>query len=889
MKPHLLLNNPRGEQRHFDASRGFETNMASEPPLPSAYRPQKTRLNASLIRFNRQRSERLKQRTLNVPTHFEYIRVDFFVVFNNNPEFRTKTRFRNEFGLAPVAYINFNKTVYFAIVDETRFRSFTALLEQFINSRDSVQPGGTPYAIMTLIYDLAFLTTEQILLGQPEGDVILSLVKKEELPLGTFQTILNHLREYVATLPEEANEIEFVTDESSTIEIKNISHAQVRTIAQNYDIIYRIQSLRTPTIRPNEFNVPELTWGIRLRPPVNEVYIGVLDNGVRSIAPLADILVNHHLDITNKLRPNPLSATHPHGTVVASLAALGVSFFDSTRTDFTSDAYIVPIKILDFDRGHFNIYDIEAAIKTAVRAGVRVFNLSVSGYGKMYNETITEYAYLLDRLAYENDILIFIAAGNLEDDSIEAMQEELAAGNHHDFHMYPFHFYNPGKASDSHVCEATNLCMPGESFNNITVGAIADNYLPNPPSGLTPLKELPAYYTRKHHIDYNRKINGTDFTRSLMNGNINKPDIVMPGGDRIGEAPGMQVLGFGDNGNDFYNKDSGTSLATPLAANLAARILSLYPSLNMQSVKALIINSAEKLVDPGFLDNLVANLRQDLSQEKYNTNYDHLTDKQKKYINEKINSDDLYHRLVGYGVPDIAKALYSDAKAVTMVIQDSISVDAYKVVNLNFPRYLRGYSKKASIITLKATLCFKFPPVWNNHLGYNPLHISFNFIKSVAKNDPVKTAEIIADRDHRYFSRYIQGLNDPKEIARAKSEALGIKKKLGSWSEDFFPPSTKPFSNTQQLKINISIEELEKIGSQLAIVVRCTHKRELERSVLQSLESGQHPFSIALHISERPNTELADFDLHDELIACNQLDVLARLDLEAEDLEAEAE
>ncbi len=86
--------------------------------------------------------------------------------------------------------------------------------------------------------------------------------------------------------------------------------------------------------------------------------------------------------------------------------------------------------------------------------------------------------------------------------------------------------------------------MPGESFNNITVGALADNKIPGPPTGLAALKELPAYYTRKHYIDYTRKINGADFKRSQMNYNINKPDIVMPGGDQLGAASGMQVLGF---------------------------------------------------------------------------------------------------------------------------------------------------------------------------------------------------------------------------------------------------------------------------------------------------------------------------------------------------------
>jgi hypothetical protein len=394
-------------------------------------------------------------------------------------------------------------------------------MQRFIDSRDTVLPQGKDYAIITLIYDFEFLSTERIILNAAEGDVILSLVKKEETVAAPFQSILTSLKEYVQSLSNDTRKIELITDELSTIEIKNISRAQVKKIAENFDIICRIQSLRAPTIRPNRFNEPSLTWNLKFRPPSSDVIIGILDNGVRRIEPLEDIIIDHKLDLTNKSRPNPLVASHPHGTIVASLAAAGVDFFNTTRTEFTSDAYILPIKILNSGQGYFNIYDIEQAIKKAIQLGVRIFNLSVSGPGKMYNEQITEFAYLLDRLSFENDILIFIATGNLEENSIESMKADLDAGRHRNFHRYPRHFYNPYKSSDCHVCEASNLCMPAESFNNITVGAIAENFNNTSASDMTVFKELPAYYTRKHYYDYTKKINNTEFKRSQVNHIIN--------------------------------------------------------------------------------------------------------------------------------------------------------------------------------------------------------------------------------------------------------------------------------------------------------------------------------------------------------------------------------
>ncbi|WP_332732647.1 S8 family peptidase [Flavihumibacter sp.] len=886
MKTHFLLNNPRGEKLKFDASRGFESQPEDILPLPQAYRQQKQRLRNSLTQFSAQLIARIKERTLSIPNHIDYIRIDFFVVFNNSDEFKTKTRFRNEFGLVPAAYANFNQTVYFAIADHTKFAFFVSLLMKFIDSPDINIPHGTEYSIITLLYDFKFLSSERIIVGQPEGDVIFSLVKKDETIASSFQKILQELKNYVNTLSTDDRRIEIATDNVSTIEIKHITNDQIRTIVRNFDIFIKVQSLRTPTIRPNSFNVPDLTWDLRIRPPRTSIKIGVLDNGVRPITPLENIIENHNLDITNKQSPNPLQASHPHGTIVASLAAMGVSFFDTATNDFTSDALIVPIKILNFNQGNFNIYDIETALNSAIRLGVKIFNLSVTGPGKMYNEGVTEFAYLLDKLAYENDILLFISTGNLDKQDIEAMQQHVRAGLHLDFHVYPLHFYNPNKQSDCHVCEAMNLCMPAESFNNITVGAIADNLAPGQAVGLAPFKELPAYYTRKHNIDYTKKINNTEFKRSQVNYNINKPDIVMPGGDLLAHAAAMQVLGFGDQG-DFYIKDSGTSLATPLAANLAAKILEIYPSLNMQSVKALIINSATKLLDESFLDDLVLSLKDEYAQVKFKKMYTELSKHEVRQINEKISSEDIYHRIVGYGMPDISKALYSTSKSVTLVIQDTIVINSHKVVNLNLPNYLKDYSKKRYIVELKGTLCYKFPPVWNNHLGYNPLHISFNFIRSAEKNNPVSTAEIIADRDHNYFIKHIGNLKSQKKISKAKKEALGIKKNLESWSEDFYPPSSKPFANTQQLSLKITATELEKIENQLSIVVRCTYKKDVDLPLEQALISSSHPFSIALNISEKENDELSTYDLYEELKSCNELEALSTSDLEAEDLEAE--
>lgn len=873
-RPHLFLSNPRGQKKHFNASRKFDAPKIPDK-APEVYRRQKDKLSKSLANFNSGLQNRQLERTIEVPVHLEYIEVHFFSIFNNNDTFKTQSRFKG-FGLCPVIYRNFNQSVVFAITDHVKFQEFIDILEAFIRSRDNVTPKNTAYNIATIIYDFEFLSTDKIGTFYTE-DIILSLVNRSADIKKEYDNISASLLEYLDWLRMADTIDNFYSDEHSTIEIKNIPAAEVEILLKNFDIIYKVQSLRIPTIRQDEFNVPHLTWNVRIDPPENKIIIGVIDNGVRNIAPLQNVLLDSTLDLTNKANPDPTRATHTHGTVVASLAAVGADLFNPAIQHFVADAYIMPIKVLDFNEGCFNIYDIERVIKKAAREGVKIFNLSVCGPTINYNAVVSEYAYLLDKLTYNLDILIFIAAGNLDENDIAAMNEN---GDETELHKYPNHFYNPNEISDNHACEATNICVPAESYNNITVGAIAENLRANTQPDLTPFKELPAYYTRKHYINPLAKINGTNFQDSQKNKNLSKPDIVMPGGDRLDSNSSMQVFGFGLNGNDFYNLDSGTSLSAPLGANLAAKILSKYGNLTMQSIKALILNSAKPLIDSSFLNDLEHKIKEEESQAAFNVPFTTLDKKQKSTIHPKFSAESIYKSLVGFGTPIIDKALYSDDKSVTVMIQDVIPAKTYKVININIPAYLLEYSRTSSVLILEATLCYKFFPVWGNQLAYNPLHISFNLVNSVEKNNPLKTAEILSNSKNEYFDQFYEDGMSDKDKQKARKKALGIKAGLQSWSEDFYPPANKPFSNVQHLSLQINKDEIRKVNNQISLAIRCTHKADLEQELMDHLSQKLHEFSIALNITEKPNDELWDYDLYDELIACNTLEVVGELDID---------
>jgi hypothetical protein len=366
-------------------------------------------------------------------------------------------------------------------------------------------------------------------------------------------------------------------------------------------------------------------------------------------------------------------------------------------------------------------------------------------------------------------------------------------------------------------------------------------------------KEFPAYYTKKYYIDYNGEINGTKFNQNQYNKHIFKPDIVMPGGDILSEDSAMEVISTNALGL-CYIKNSGTSYAAPLAANLAAKILKKYPNLTMQSVKALLINSAEK-VPATYLNDTILNLKREASGME---NIEALDPSDKSRLSRKYSAELLNSFISGHGMPNMAECLSSTQKRVTLVIEDRIAFDSYRVMNLNLPQYINQHSGRTAL-KMTATLCFKFKPRQNDALSYNPLHISFFIGKSMNFDNPKKNAEEYA----------LKSKSENEERMRIKGKAF-------TWSDDFYPASSKRFSNVQKVEYNFRGNELAGIHDQMSIVVRCTGRD------IYPLNKEEHPFSLVITLEETDHADLRNESLYNELYNLNTLEAIGELTVEAE-------
>ena len=238
-------------------------------------------------------------------------------------------------------------------------------------------------------------------------------------------------------------------------------------------------------------------------------------------------------------------------------------------------------------------------------------------------------------------------------------------------------------------------------------------------------------------------------------------------------------------------------------------------------------------------------------------------------------------------------------------MEDEIPTDHHKVILVNIPDYLLN-STTSKCLDIQVTLCFKINPAWGNHVDYNPLHISFNFANSIVESLD-ELAEIISDREHNYYKDYwTDEIRDLEEIKYwrnltdsenkklsdlkldVKNQKLGVKKKIQPWSEDFFPLVNKPLSNRQQMSINLSKKDIEKIDKKLAIVIRCAVKENLDHDLQAWIQrTPSHAFSLAIRIADE--SKVQERSLYDELQVINTLEVfnnnIADLDQEA-DLDA---
>ncbi|MBD8082250.1 S8 family peptidase [Chryseobacterium caseinilyticum] len=752
MNRHIFLNNDRSSHPKFNRQRnvgGSKKNVEeiedNEPKIIQEF--QKERLREFNISFYTKQKIRNKARSIEFEQYIDLIKINFYNTFNSD----LKQKFLSKYGLAPIEYKAFNKTVIFEIYDFGLFANFKEHIKKVVDSPHGTSYNNKDYNLLALIYKFEFIDSNARIFTYNKKGVLLNFIEnidsKYDIQKHALFTFLTN------------NEFNFSYSErhESILEIQVIKKEEIQFIADNFDIVRAITSSRTQKLNPG-YNGPIRDYEFEIDVLDNITTVGIIDTGVEKIRPLKSVILNENIDHTET---GAFWDEVGHGTMVAGLTVLGDDFYNIIKDRYIAKAKIFVIKVLQQGNDPLDIPRLLNDIKFAKdEYGIRIFNMSlVIPNAKKYNESFSSFAFELDKIAYEQDVLIFISVGNFNSDSLKSLVDDES----HPDHEYPDFFYKLDSTTIVHTCEDTNICVPSESLNNISIGALAGNFEKDYNSDITPNEIYPAYYTRKFHYDYSQTIN----TQALKqkNKHLNKPDFVFFGGDLFDEKSGLEILRSPLATSDkFYGRSSGTSLAAPLVTSYAAEILNEYPNLKTQTVKALLINSAKypsKNALPHF----------------------------------KYKSESLLKSLIGFGIPRKEALLINENNSITFIVEDSIKINEIIKIPIFLPEYLKRSGNK---LQFDISLCYSFMPIKDNQLDYLPLHISFNLIKNI---------------------------EDITIFETANQSDYSIKNSI-SWSEDHFGIDNRQFSNSQFMSYRIQPTDFNILNDMTSIVVRCLAKNE---------------------------------------------------------------
>lgn len=429
----------------------------------------------------------------------------------------------------------------------------------------------------------------------------------------------------------------------------------------------------------------------RRPPPDNAPVIGLVDSGVNAHPLLVDVLVES-LGV-----PASLGAAdeHGHGTKVAGIAAYGDIRERIDRRSFDAPVRLVSARVVNAEGRFDETQKLPEQMRNAINAladrGCRVINMSLGDkdlipYG---GGRASSWASTLDTLASERDLVIVVSAGNAGSPWGPVLDRILTA--------YPGYLTTP----------ENRLLDPAIAANVVTVGALAHaNGLRDDPDDGVQIQYVAG------------KNEPSPITRSGPGiGNAIKPDFCDYGGTVVfngytnrlikGEhwaSAGMLTLDP-DYRQSLFTGATGTSFAAPRVAYKAALIVDRFPGASANLVRALLAVAAD----------IPAEVMRRLQPAAHHA---------------KPGAG--VRQCVGYGMPDLAKALASDdPRVILFADRQEIELDQVALYAVPVPETFR---KTKGSRTIRVALAFD-PPVRHTRLEYLGARMSFYLFRGMTPDE----------------------------------------------------------------------------------------------------------------------------------------------------------
>jgi len=299
------------------------------------------------------------------------------------------------------------------------------------------------------------------------------------------------------------------------------------------------------------------------------------------------------------------------------------------------------------------------------QARTRIYNHSIGGISPCRTQSMTSWAAAIDKLSWENDVLFIVAAGNIEARATyvtrPSISAHIQAGRN-----YPEYLLQP----------SARVANPAQSFQALTVGSVAHSTYNNPPLSSIAQKDYPSSFS----------CSGPGIWNTI------KPEVVEYGGDYVIDSPTSPTLpnfsipesvcpelirSTRDGGKAVSADAVGTSFAAPKVTHIAAALEAAFPQESTLLYRALIVQSARL---PAWTNSVEANL---------------------------------YHaiRTMGYGIPDINRALGNYPNRVTLTTRGAEKIKARqaKVYQVKVPENFWRQGEGVDIL-IEVTLSYVAEP-----------------------------------------------------------------------------------------------------------------------------------------------------------------------------------
>lgn len=461
--------------------------------------------------------------------------------------------------------------------------------------------------------------------------------------------------------------------DSFSCQIK-ISGKGVKDIALNYPYVFEI-------CEPEQFVQVKGTTGdlfspassFTLNPPPPDApKVCVIDSGIQE----KHLLLRAAVDPANSRSwvPNESTLTVDsvtdggHGTRVAGalLYPQGIPSINSQQ----AICWIQNARVLDKEcRLPDKLYmpDILTDIVSLYHkgTGTRIFNHSITGSSPCRTTYMSAWAATIDYLSWQNDVLFIVAAGNLPTIRLAGLSRARKTIGEH---------FEAGRAYPDYLLQpSARIANPAQSFQALTVGSIAHSTYNTPPKRSLAEADHPSSFSCA----------GYGIWDSI------KPDVVEYGGDLAidtGKPPSFstpteicpELVRTTVGGRPAVASDSiGTSFAAPKVAHIAAVLEAKFPQASCLSYRALIVQSARL---PAWTENSAVNLSHTI-------------------------------RMMGYGLPNLARASGNAPNRITLVTQENVEIKARQahIYQVSIPSELQSPAE-AFDIRVEITLSYKAEP-----------------------------------------------------------------------------------------------------------------------------------------------------------------------------------